>query len=188
MDKNTPRAEAIEITGEKMTAVGTNEKILALALAGTTMVDLGGRTVMPGFVDAHTHLFNDAEQYFNMSLEEVQQAALANGITTIRDLYIDERFLKKIQAFAPTLRIRTSLYLVMTDNCGKVLGDWYKEYPVTRHAGEMLRIGGVKLFADGGTCERPALSYELCPGEGVGDLFHTQETLNEMVLAAQTAR
>lgn len=75
----------------------------------------------------------------------------------------------------------------MTDNCGKVLGDWYKEYPVTRHPGEMLRIGGVKLFADGGTCERPALSYELRPGEGLGDLFHTQEALHEMVLAAQTS-
>ena len=187
MDATAPQAEAIEITGEKMTAVGSNEKILALARAETMVVDLDGRTLMPGFVDAHTHLFNDAEQYFNMSLEEVQQVALANGITTLGDLYIDERFLKEMQAFAPALRIRTNLYLVMTDNCGKVLGDWYKEYPVTRHPSEMLHIGGVKLFSDGGTCERPALSYEMHPGEGLGDLFHTQEELNEMVLAAQTA-
>lgn len=187
MDETAPQSEAIEITGEKITAVGSNKRILALARAETMVVDLNGRTLMPGFVDAHTHLFNDADQYFNMSVEDVQQLALANGITTIGDLYIDERFLKEMQAFAPALRMRTSLYLVMTDNCGKVLGDWYKEYPVTRHPGEMLRIGGVKLFADGGTCERPALSYELRPGEGLGDLFHTQEALNEMVLAAHTA-
>lgn len=186
MDAANAQAEAIEITGEKITAVGSNEEILALARTETTVVDLDGRTLMPGFVDTHTHLFNDAEQYFDMSLEEVQQLALQNGITTIGDMYIDERFLHELEEFAPALRIRTSLYLVMTDNCGEVLGDWYNEHPVTRNPGEMLRIGGVKLFTDGGACERPALSYELRPGEGMGDLFHTQEALNEMVLAAQT--
>ncbi|MCL4265682.1 MAG: amidohydrolase family protein [Anaerolineae bacterium] len=187
MDTANPQAKAIEITGEKITAVGTTDDILPLARAETTVVDLHGRTLMPGFVDTHTHLFNDAEQDFDMSLAEVQQLALQNGITTIGDMYIDERFLREIEDFAPALRIRTSLYLVMTDNCGEVLGDWYSEHPVTRHPGEMLRVGGVKIFTDGGTCERPALSYELRPGEGLGDLFHTPESLSEMVLAAQTA-
>jgi predicted amidohydrolase YtcJ len=93
-------------------------------------------------------------------------------------MYIDERFLREFEEFAPALRIRTSLYLVMTVNCGKVLGNWYTEHPITRNPGEMLHIGGVKIFTDGGTCERPALSYELRPGEGLGDLFHTQEALN----------
>ena len=187
MDEAVPVAEAIAIKGEKITAVGSNTDILAQQQAGILAVDLNGRTLMPGFVDAHTHLFNDAEQYFDMSLEEVQQIALQNGITTIGDMYVDERILREMQAFAPALRIRTSLYLVMTDNCGEVLGDWYSEYPVTRNPGEMLRIGGVKIFTDGGTCERPALSYELRPDEGLGDLFHSQAALNEMVLAAQTA-
>ena len=187
IDEQMTVAAAIEITGEMITAVGSNEDILAQQQAGTIVVDLNGRPVMPGFVDAHTHLFNDAEQYFDMSLAEVQQVALENGITTIGDMYVDERFFKEIEAFAPALRLRTSLYLVMTDNCGELLGDWYAEYPPTRNAGEMLRIGGVKIFTDGGTCERVALSYELEPGTGLGDLFHTQEALNEMVLAAQEA-
>jgi predicted amidohydrolase YtcJ len=185
MDEAMPVAEAVAITGEMITAVGSNTDILAQQQTGTIVVDLNGRILMPGFVDAHTHLFNEAEQFFDMSLAEVQQIALQNGITTIGDMYIDERFLREFEEFAPALRIRTSLYLVMTDNCGKVLGNWYTEHPITRNPGEMLRIGGVKIFTDGGTCERPALSYELRPGEGLGDLFHTQEALNEMVLAAQ---
>jgi hypothetical protein len=49
----------------------------------------------------------------------------------------------------------------------------------------MLRIGGVKIFTDGGTCDRPALSYELRPGEGLGDLFLSQEELNDLVQDAQ---
>ncbi len=187
IDETMTVAEAIEITGEMITAVGSNEDVLAQQHADTVLLDLDGRTIMPGFVDAHTHLFNDAEQSFDMSLAEVQQVALENGITTIGDMYVDEGFFREIEAFAPGLRLRTSLYLVMTDNCGEVLGDWYAEHPVTRNSGEMLRIGGVKMFADGGTCGRPALSYELTPGEGLGDLFHTQAALNEMVLAAQSA-
>jgi predicted amidohydrolase YtcJ len=36
-------------------------------------VDLRGAAMMPGPVDAHSHLFNGAEQYFDMSLTEVQR-------------------------------------------------------------------------------------------------------------------
>jgi hypothetical protein len=73
MDESSPQAQALEIRGQMITAVGSNEEILALEQAGTRVVDLDGRTLMPGFVDAHTHLFNDAEQYFDMSLDEVQE-------------------------------------------------------------------------------------------------------------------
>jgi predicted amidohydrolase YtcJ len=187
MDETAPQAQALALRGEKITAVGSNDELLAAAGTGAKQIDLQGAALMPGFVDAHTHLFNDAEQYFDMSLAEVQQVALENGITTIGDMYVDSRFLKEIQAFEPALRLRTSLYLVMTDNCGKPQGDWYQEYPPTRNPGEMLRIGGVKIFTDGGTCKSPALSYELTEGEGLGDLFLEQEELNGMVREAQDA-
>jgi predicted amidohydrolase YtcJ len=51
----------------------------------------------------------------------------------------------------------------------------------------MLHLTGLKIFTDGGTCERPALSYELQPGEGFGDLFLEQEELNALVSAGQQA-
>jgi predicted amidohydrolase YtcJ len=183
MDVALPQAQAVAITGEKITAVGSNDDILAQQRADSVVVDLNGRTLMPGFVDPHTHLFNDAEQYFDMSLPEVQQIALENGITTLGNMYVTEDFLEEMQQFEADgqLRIRTSLYLVATDNCGKPFDDWWQQYPPSRNPGEMLRIGGVKLFTDGGTCGAPALSYELVPGEGLGDLFFTQEELNELV-------
>ena len=187
MEEGAAPAEAIAVVGQTIRAVGSSVDILAQRQAETIVIDLGGRTLMPGFVDAHTHLFNDAEQAFDMSLAEVQQLALENGITSIGDLYVDERFLREIETFAPALRIRTSLYLVMTDNCGAVLGDWYAAHPVSRAPGALTHISGVKIFADGGTCGRPALSYELRPGDGPGDLFHTQAALDAMALAAQNA-
>ncbi len=189
MDPEMPEATALAVQGEKISAVGGDMEILALERPGATLVDLQGATLMPGFVDAHSHLFNDSEQYFELSPLEVQQLALENGITSLGDLYVEKGFVKDMRAFDDQggLQIRTSLYLVATDNCGKSKGDWWLEYPATDEPGEMLRIGGVKIFTDGGTCERPALSYELRPGEGLGDLFHSQEELDELVGQAHAA-
>jgi predicted amidohydrolase YtcJ len=189
MDDAQPRAQAVAVEGERISAIGDDDVVLAGKRADTTLIDLEGRTLMPGFVDAHTHLLNDAEQTFDMSLDEVQQLALENGITTIGNLYTNEAFLDEISEYAQSgrLRLRTSLYLVATDNCGRSEGDWWQAHAPTRSPGEMLRIGGVKIFTDGGTCERPALTYETEAGAGLGDLFLTQQALNDLVSAVQGA-
>ena len=55
IDPRQPAAEAIAIAGERIYAVGSNADIDALAPAGTKKIDLAGSTVVPGFIDAHTH-------------------------------------------------------------------------------------------------------------------------------------
>jgi predicted amidohydrolase YtcJ len=50
-----PHAEAIAIAGSRFLAVETNEKVLSLASAKTKKINLESRTVVPGFIDAHTH-------------------------------------------------------------------------------------------------------------------------------------
>lgn len=189
MDERLPEAQAVAVEGDKITAVGSNEEILALERPDSVVVDLRGRTLMPGFVDAHSHLFNDAEQYFGMNLAEVQEIGLRNGITALGDLFVNEGFLREMREFeaAGQLRIRTSLYLIATDNCGRLQGDWWQDYEPERPVGGMLHVTGIKIFTDGGTCERPALSYELRPGEGLGDLFLEQSELDELVLEVQEA-
>lgn len=49
-------AQAVAITGDRITAVGDTSTIDALARANTRRIDLGGRTLVPGFNDAHTHV------------------------------------------------------------------------------------------------------------------------------------
>ncbi len=189
MNEDQPQVQAVAIKGQKISAVGSDEDILALQEANSQVIDLEGRTLMPGFVDAHSHLFNDAESSFDMSLAEIQQVGLENGITALGDLYVNSSFLKEIQEFEAggLLQIRTSLYLVATDPCGKSQGDWYLEQRPSDRALEMLRIAGVKIFTDGGTCETPATSYEVHPGEGQGDLFFSQEELDTLVAAIHQA-
>jgi len=56
IDKDKPRAEAIAFRGEKIVAVTSDKKIKAYIEDGTTsVIDAGGRLVVPGFNDAHAH-------------------------------------------------------------------------------------------------------------------------------------
>ncbi len=55
VDKSKPHAEAFAIESGRFTAVGTNAEIRRLATGSTRVVDLKGKTVTPGFNDAHLH-------------------------------------------------------------------------------------------------------------------------------------
>jgi hypothetical protein len=127
MNSDLSIVEAIAIKGEKIEAIGSDVEILALQTPRTVQVDLAGRTLMPGFVDAHTHILNDARSQ-GRSLDQAQALALRNGITTLGDLYVDDGFMREMQAFELSggLRVRTSLYMVANTNCGSSMGRWYK--------------------------------------------------------------
>ncbi len=58
-------AEAIAIEGDHVVAVGPNAALLAQANPGTKLVDLGGRTVIPGLNDAHVHVVVPQGTYVN---------------------------------------------------------------------------------------------------------------------------
>ncbi|MFI4888949.1 MAG: amidohydrolase [Steroidobacterales bacterium] len=51
-----PWAQALAVTGSRIDAVGSDEQILKLRRGRTRLVDLHGRTVIPGFFDSHVHL------------------------------------------------------------------------------------------------------------------------------------
>jgi len=55
MDAGQPAAEAVAIAGERILAVGSSADVGPLAAAGTKKLDLGGSTVVPGFIDGHCH-------------------------------------------------------------------------------------------------------------------------------------
>jgi predicted amidohydrolase YtcJ len=58
IDSNHPRADAVLIAGDgRFHAVGAREQLSRRTPPGTEMIDLQGRTLIPGFVDAHIHLW-----------------------------------------------------------------------------------------------------------------------------------
>lgn len=54
-DPARPWAEAIAVRGDRIMAVGSTAEIARLAGPATRRIALGGRTVVPGFDDAHAH-------------------------------------------------------------------------------------------------------------------------------------
>lgn len=54
-DKNFSIAEAVAVKGDRIAAVGSNREILRLSGKETKVIDLKGRTVIPGLIDAHLH-------------------------------------------------------------------------------------------------------------------------------------
>lgn len=55
MDAARPFASAMLVRGGRIVCVGEQGDIAAVAGAGAKTIDLGGRFVMPGLIDSHTH-------------------------------------------------------------------------------------------------------------------------------------
>lgn len=179
-------AEAVAVADGRVVLAGSDRQVLELEGPETRRIELDGRTVLPGVVDAHTHMFNDAWR-LDLDLAGAQEVLLRNGITTVGNAFVTPEFLEEMRTFEESgaLVVRTSLYLIYTDNCGGPRGDWWRGHPPTREFGERLRIGGIKLFMDGGTCGRPAVRQEFLPGSGFGDLFLTADDVEQAVAAAE---
>lgn len=58
VDKNNTSVEAIAINGNKIYKTGTTQEILKLKEKNTKVIDLEGKSVVPGFNDSHMHLLN----------------------------------------------------------------------------------------------------------------------------------
>lgn len=60
MDEERPTAEAVLIENNSIRQVGTKDEVLQGAKPGAKIIDLKGRTLMPGFMDAHGHFITTA--------------------------------------------------------------------------------------------------------------------------------
>lgn len=184
MDDSRPTASAIRIVGDSIDSVGEDAAILSQAGPTTVVINLEGRTLMPGFIDAHTHLFHVASS-FGQNDVTAQDDALRYGITSIGELWSDETLVRHLEELEASgdLRLRTTVYLApYADGCGNIYRqDWYRAYPPGAELGPHLRLGGIKIYTDGGSCNAPAVSFEYPGGAGKGDLYFSQAELNQIV-------
>lgn len=56
MNPNQPTAQALAISGNRIIKVGSNQEIQTLISRDTTVMDLEGKTVLPGLIDTHIHV------------------------------------------------------------------------------------------------------------------------------------
>lgn len=70
MNAQRPKAQALAVRGDRLGAVGSNEQIRALAGTSTRVVDAGGRTVVPGLIDAHGHMLGLGQSLERLDLRD----------------------------------------------------------------------------------------------------------------------
>lgn len=88
MDSKRSVVRAMAVIGRKIKAVGTDSEIRAWIGPKTRIIDAGGKTIIPGFNDAHVHFMETGQQLSAVDL---------------RDAKTPSEFVKRIKDFAQKL-------------------------------------------------------------------------------------
>jgi predicted amidohydrolase YtcJ len=155
------RIQALAVRDGKILAVGSTAEIRKLAGPRTKIEDLGGKTVLPGFIDAHMHLVSvglrESGYYLDLSqarsLEETLALVRARAQHTERDQWVlgrgwdeshwpEHRYITK----ADLDRIAPKHPVVLVRVCGHILcanSVALKKISVTPRAGEFDEPSGL---------------------------------------------
>ena len=104
VDNNFTVAQAVAIRGNQIAAVGSNDDVLRMRGPNTTVVDLKGRTVIPGLIDTHQHIHNYAEGAYGSTLTPQQRGTYPldwRGVRTKEDVLAQIRGVMQKYSFRP---------------------------------------------------------------------------------------
>ena len=71
MDQTRPAAQAIAIQGDRIAWAGASEEAQRLFPGSARTIDLHGATVLPGIIDAHTHLIELGKSLLSLNLKDI---------------------------------------------------------------------------------------------------------------------
>jgi predicted amidohydrolase YtcJ len=83
LSRNQPEVSAIAITNGIVSAIGTNDEVLALANGETENIDLRGRRVIPGLNDSHLHVIR-AGLFYNLELRWDGVPSVAQALAQLK--------------------------------------------------------------------------------------------------------
>ena len=84
LDRKQPNAGAVAIQDGRFLAVGDVEHVMRYREAGSQVIDLNGRTVIPGLNDSHLHLIRGGLNY-NLELRWEGVPSLADALRMLKD-------------------------------------------------------------------------------------------------------
>ena len=70
VDKQHPKADAVAVIGDRIVAVGSSAEIDLWRGPQTSVIDAGGKLVLPGFNDAHVHFISGGAQLDQVNLND----------------------------------------------------------------------------------------------------------------------
>lgn len=183
MDPLRPTVEAIAVRGDRILALGDEDAVRQHVGRRTSVIQLGRRALLPGFIDVHCHRIGDRHVWEVDTPQEAIARTLADGFTSISELFVDQARLDELVALdeAGELRLRVSAYLPVNYLEDKY-GIWFEHLRPQQVMSPRVRIGGVKVFADRIDPTRTLLSEDHPGQPGYrGDLFWDPAELADMV-------
>jgi predicted amidohydrolase YtcJ len=85
MNPARPSAQSLAIAGNKIMAVGNSSEIMSLRAKHSRVVDANGKTVMPGIIEGHVHLFGGAVELDSLMVNEVNSfQSLSDSVSQFR--------------------------------------------------------------------------------------------------------
>jgi len=108
VDSSFSTAEAVAIGGQQFIAVGQNQDVLKLAGPDTLVVDLKGKTVIPGLIDTHQHIHNYSEGAYG---EELRPETLRRYPVDWRGVRSKEDVLNQIRGLMDKYQFRPGQWI-----------------------------------------------------------------------------
>jgi len=84
MNPHRPRAQAIAVEGEKIVKVGSNKEIKAWIGNKTKVINLDGKTILPGLIDTHIHVADFGKVQMWLNLEGTKSIACLKKVVKER--------------------------------------------------------------------------------------------------------
>lgn len=134
MDSKIPKCEAVFIEGEKIKYIGSNEDVKSKIGIQTLILDIKGKTVLPGFKDCHMHFSEFVKSLSKVdlrdcaSIEEVKEKLKENsekeiivGMSFNNENFIEERMpnrkdLDEVSDDIPIIIYRVDLHLCVVNS------------------------------------------------------------------------
>jgi predicted amidohydrolase YtcJ len=87
LDRKQPIAQAFAVQGGKFAAVGTHATVSGMIGPNTRVIDLQGRTVIPGLIDAHVHprpIFDENSRWYSIEAGPDKTKSIDDLIKAVR--------------------------------------------------------------------------------------------------------
>lgn len=85
MDKRAPFARLVAVRGDRITLAGDDGDLDSVTGPGTRIIDCEGRTVVPGFIDAHCHVFSFLRKLLSLDLSPESVGSIRDIMESVRE-------------------------------------------------------------------------------------------------------
>ncbi|MQA91668.1 MAG: amidohydrolase family protein [Gemmatimonas sp.] len=123
-------------------------KIVSTSKEAGQAIDLEGATVMPGFIDSHSHRIGDKD-LVGLTAQQAIYKALSWGWTSISELFVSFERLGELceLELSGDLRVKVGAFLPLNYERQR-FGNWYDDYEPGEEFGTHVWVQGLKFFAD----------------------------------------